>query len=200
MPSSGGPWKRPLVRHPTRGIWPQWITHLEVLNDEHLGNNEEKEPANDNEEVPSPQVVDIQRKAGLDVVRPTDDARSWLSAVESAGLVGSDDVRVLVHSRAVTRNNVRALANQRNPRKLIFHEARPGVGERVDVVDPEQPPLHQVLGNEVSGVLNDVGEEDDGHTEGGVEILEAETKGTEETLHGEEGCIADEMECPEATC
>lgn len=176
------------------------MTHLEVLNDEHLGNNEKEEKAEDNEEVPPPQVVNIQREAGLDIFRSTDDARPWLSTVKCTGLVRSDDVRVLVHSRAVTRNDERTLARERNPRKLRFHDTRPGVGERVNVVDPEQPSLHEKLGDEVAGVLDDVGEEDDGHTEGGIEILEAETEGTEEALHREEGGIADEMECPEGSC
>ena len=41
----------------------------------------------------------------------------------------------------------------------------PGVGERVHIIDPEQPPLHQKLGNEVSRVLDNVGDKNDSHTE-----------------------------------
>jgi len=115
-------------------------------------------------------------------------------------LIGPDDIRILVYSGTVTRNNEVTIANQRNPRELGFHNPRPRVGERVEVVNPEQPPLHQELGYEVSRVLDDVGDEDDGHAEGGVEVLEAQAECTEETLHGEISEIGDDVERPEGSC
>ena len=48
--------------------------------------------------------------------------------------------------------------------------------------------------------MDDVGDEYDRHTEGGVEILEAEPKCMEDTLRGEISKIADEVGCPEGSC
>src|ERR1700753_1422599 len=158
------------------------MTHLEVLDDNNLRDDEKEEPADYNDEVSSPQIVHVQRECSLDIIRPADNARSRLSAVKSAGLVGPHDVRVLVHPGAVARDDVCPLANQRDPRKLGLHDGRPGIREGVDIVNPEKPPLHLEHGNEVPRILNDVREEDHGHAEGGVEVLEAEPESAEETL------------------
>ena len=87
------------------------MTHLEVLDNEHLGKDEEEGPADDNEEIPSPQIMDIQRVRGLDVIRSADGAGSRLSPVKSARQVGSNGNGVLVNSGAVTWNDKGALAN-----------------------------------------------------------------------------------------
>ena len=93
-----------LIRHPDKKR--REVAHLEVLDNNDLGNGEKDEPAEDDEEIPSPQIIDIQRVPSLDVIRSTDGARSWGSAVKGAGLVRSNNIRVLVHPWAITRNNV----------------------------------------------------------------------------------------------
>ena len=85
------------------------MTNLEILNDDHLSDDEEDEPADDNDEVP-PQVVHIQRVPGLDVVRSLNGTRPGLRAVKGARLVGPNYIGVLVHSGAVARNNEGTLA------------------------------------------------------------------------------------------
>jgi hypothetical protein len=75
----------------------------------------------------------------------------------------------------------------------------PRIGERIDVVDPEQPSLHQILRKEIPRVLNDVREEDDGHPVGCIVSLEAQAESAEEALHTEEGEVSEEVEGPEAS-
>ena len=72
------------------------MTHLEVLDDNNLSDDEKEEPANDNDEVSSPQIVHVQRECGLDIIRPTDNARSRLSTVKGAGLVGPHRAKALL--------------------------------------------------------------------------------------------------------
>ena len=96
--------------------------------------------------------------------------------MKSVRLVGFNDIVALAHPRAVTRNDEGALANQRNPRELGLGGTCQGAGEGVDVVDPEQPPPHQELGNEIPGVTDDVGGESGRHKEGCVEVLEAQSE------------------------
>ena len=175
------------------------MTHLEVFDNNNLRKDEENEPAEDNDEIPPPQILHIQRIPSRDIIRSTDGARPRLRTVEGASLIRPDDIGVLVHPRAVAGDNKSTVTNQGNPRKLGLHNTRPRVGEGIEVVNPKQPPLHQEFGNEVSRVLDDVGDEDDRHTEGGVEVLEAETKGAEEALHREIGEVGDKVERPEGS-
>jgi len=101
------------------------MTHLEVPDNNNLSSHEEEEPANENEEVPSPQIVYIQRKSGPDIIRSTDNARPRLSTVKGTRLIGPNDTRVLVHSRTVARDDVGTITDQGNPRELVLHQTRP---------------------------------------------------------------------------
>ncbi len=60
------------------------------------------------------------------------------------------------------------------------------VSDRVNIVYPEQPPLHLLDGNHVSGVLNHVRDKERRQTERRVKVGAHDTKRAEEALHRKE--------------
>jgi hypothetical protein len=68
--------------------------------------------------------------------------------------------RVASQGSDVVRCNVRSVALQFYAHKLVDHERFKSVGERVDVIDPEQPSLHGEHWNHVTSVDHHEGDED----------------------------------------
>ena len=65
--------------------------------------------------------------------------------------------------------------------------------------DPEEPPLHRSQRHPDPSVLEDMQEENDRNPECRVEIVEDESKRSEEGLHRQERQVDDQVICPKAS-
>ena len=100
-------------------------THVKILDENDLSDLVEQEPSDENNEVPPPQIVDIQRVSSGDISGPVHSVQTRGSTVQSTCLVGTDDFGVLGQARRVSWDDVVAIAPQSDAHELVVHQSTP---------------------------------------------------------------------------
>ena len=100
-------------------------TYVEIFNENDLSDLVEQEPSDENDEVPPPKIVDIERVSGGDVRGPIHRVQTRGSAEKSTRLVRADDFGVLGQAWRVSWDDVVAVAPQSDAHELVVHQSTP---------------------------------------------------------------------------
>ncbi len=138
---------------------------IHQLDAERSNGNESKQESDQDTNV-APKMARLVPKAGGQVVDTRNLVRTGCSSGERANLVVGQGCRVT----SSTGDDLSPLTGESGALKLVDHQSLESVKDRVDVRDPEQPPPHRSLRDNVSGPEDERCHDDSSETSSRVKV------------------------------